>query len=79
MMNSTAAVNTVNGIREQINSLVNFPERNELDEDEALAELGVSKDYYIEAIPKLQSASLIFDVGSSFGLYLFEIWVRYDE
>lgn len=41
LKNPTAAVNTVNGIRKQINSLVNFPERNELDEDEVLAELGV--------------------------------------
>lgn len=46
LKNPTAAVNTVNGIREQINSLANFPERNELDEDEVLAELGVRKDYY---------------------------------
>lgn len=46
LKNPTAAVNTVNGIRKQINSLVNFPERNELDEDEVLAELGVRKDYY---------------------------------
>lgn len=46
LKNPTAAVNTVNGIRKQINSLENFPERNELDEDEVLAELGVRKDYY---------------------------------
>lgn len=46
LKNFTAAVNTVNGIRKQINSLANFPERNELDEDEVLAELGVRKDYY---------------------------------
>lgn len=46
LKNPTAAVNTVNGIRKQINSLANFPERNELDEDEVLAELGVRKDYY---------------------------------
>ena len=46
LKNPTAAVNTVNAIRKQINSLVNFPERNELDEDEVLAELGVRKDYY---------------------------------
>ena len=36
----------VKGIRTQINTLVNFPERNELDEDELLAGLGVRKDYY---------------------------------
>lgn len=46
LKNPTAAVNTVNGIRKQINSLANFPEQNELDEDEVLAELGVRKDYY---------------------------------
>ena len=44
--NPTAAVNTVRGIRKQINLLTNFPERNELDEDELLAELGVRQDYY---------------------------------
>ena len=36
----------VSGIRAKINSLVNFPEKNELDEDELLAGLGVRKDYY---------------------------------
>lgn len=46
LKNPTAVMNTVNGIRKQINSLANFPERNELDEDEVLAELGVRKDYY---------------------------------
>lgn len=30
----------------KINSLVTFPERNELDEDELLAGVGVRKDYY---------------------------------
>lgn len=44
--NPTAAVNTVRGKRKQINLLTNFPERNELDEDELLAELGVRQDYY---------------------------------
>lgn len=44
--NPTAAVNTVRGIRKQINLLTNFPERNELDEDELLSELGVRQDYY---------------------------------
>ena len=34
------------GIRAKINSLADFPERNELDEDELLAGLGVRKDYY---------------------------------
>ena len=46
LKNSSAAENTVSGIRAKINSLVNFPEKNELDEDELLAELGVRKDYY---------------------------------
>lgn len=44
--NPSAAENTVKGIRKQINSLINYPERNELDEDQMLAELGVRKDYY---------------------------------
>ena len=46
LKNPTASYNIVHGIRTQINSLVSFPERNELDEDEILAELGVRKDYY---------------------------------
>lgn len=46
LKNPLVAVNTVEGIRKQINSLSDFPERNELDEDETLAELGVRKDYY---------------------------------
>lgn len=46
LKNLSAAENTVRGIRAKINSLVNFPERNELDEDELLAGLGVRKDYY---------------------------------
>ncbi|MDE7365929.1 MAG: type II toxin-antitoxin system RelE/ParE family toxin [Lachnospiraceae bacterium] len=46
LKNPSAAENTVSGIRAKINSLVNFPERNELDEDELLARLGVRNDYY---------------------------------
>ena len=46
LKNPSAAENTVSGIRAKINSLANFPERNELDEDALLAELGVRKDYY---------------------------------
>lgn len=46
LKNPSTAENTVNGIRAKINSLVNFPERNELDEDELLAGLGVRKDYF---------------------------------
>ena len=46
LKNPTAAENTVKGIRTQINTLSSFPERNELDEDEILAGLGVRKDYY---------------------------------
>ena len=46
LKNPLAAVNTVEGIRKQINSLGDFPERNELDEDDKLAELGIRNDYY---------------------------------
>lgn len=46
LKNPSAAENTVSGIRAKINSLVDFSERNELDEDELLAGLGVRKDYY---------------------------------
>ena len=46
LKNPTAAENTIKGIRTQINSLSSFPERNELDEDEVLAGLGVRNDYY---------------------------------
>ena len=46
LKNPLAAVSTVEGIRKQIDSLCDFPERNELDEDEKLAELGIRKDYY---------------------------------
>lgn len=46
LLNPQAAVNTVRGIRKKINELQNFPERNELDEDTILAELGVRMDYY---------------------------------
>lgn len=44
--NPTVAINTVRGIRTQINSLSIFPERNALDDDELLAEFGIRKDYY---------------------------------
>lgn len=46
LKNPSAAERTVRGIRAKINSLADFPERNELDEDELLAGLGVRKDYY---------------------------------
>lgn len=46
LKNPIAAENTVRGIRKQINSLMDFPERNELDEDKILADLGVRMDYY---------------------------------
>ena len=46
LKNPDAAERIVRGIRKQVNLLTNFPERNELDEDESLAELGVRKDYY---------------------------------
>ena len=46
LKNPSADERTVRGIRAKINSLADFPERNELDEDELLAGLGVRKDYY---------------------------------
>lgn len=46
LKNPSVAQNTVRGLRAQIDTLSNFPERNELDEDEVLASLGVRKDYY---------------------------------
>lgn len=46
LKNPSAAVNTVKGIRKQINSLRTFPERNELDDDPTLASIGVGMDYY---------------------------------
>ena len=46
LKNPMAAVNTVKGIRKQINDLRTFPERNELDEDPVLANLGVRMDYF---------------------------------
>ena len=46
LKNPSAAEITVIGIRAKINSLADFPERNELDEDKLLAGLGVRKDYY---------------------------------
>lgn len=46
LKNPSGAENTIRGIRKQINSLLDFPERNQLDEDDLLAKLGVRKDYY---------------------------------
>ena len=46
LKNPSAAVNTVKGIRKQINSLRTFPERTELDDDPMLASIGVRMDYY---------------------------------
>ena len=46
LKNPSAVERTVRGIRAKINSLADFPERNELDEDKLLAGLGVRKDYY---------------------------------
>lgn len=46
LKNPSAAENIVSGIRAKIYSLVDFPERNELDEDKVLAGLGVRKEYY---------------------------------
>lgn len=46
LKNPSAAENIVSGIRAKIYSLVDFTERNELDEDKVLAGLGVRKEYY---------------------------------
>lgn len=46
LLNGDAAINKIKGIRKKINDLKYFPERNELDEDSYLAELGVRMDYY---------------------------------
>ena len=46
LKNPVAAVNTIKGIKALINSLSSFPQRNDLDEDESLAALGVRGDYY---------------------------------
>ena len=46
LKNPTAALNTVKGIQEKMNLLVNFPERNELDEDEVLSEMGIRAEYF---------------------------------
>lgn len=46
LLNPKAALDTVQGIRAQINKLECFPERNELDEDPILAAFGVRRDYY---------------------------------
>lgn len=44
--NPSAAVGIVQGIRKQINKLQIFPERNELDDDPVLANLGIRMDFY---------------------------------
>jgi len=46
LLNPRAALDTVQGIRAQINKLECFPERNELDDDSILAAFGVRMDYY---------------------------------
>lgn len=46
LMNPQASVNTIRGIRAQINKLGFMPERNDLDEDDLLAKLGIRMDYY---------------------------------
>ena len=46
LLNPKAALDTVQGIRAQINKLECFPERNEMDEDPTLAAFGVRMDYY---------------------------------
>ena len=46
LKNPSAAVGIVQGIRNQINKLQIFPERNELDDDPVLANLGIRMDFY---------------------------------
>ena len=46
LLNPTAAVSTVKGIRDQMNKLAYFPESHELEDDPILANLGVHKAYY---------------------------------
>ena len=46
LRNPDAAVNTVRGIRNKINSLQNFPYRNDFDSDSFLSDVGVRIDYY---------------------------------
>lgn len=41
----SAALNTVKGIRQQINALQTFPERNELDDDPVLSSFGVRRSW----------------------------------
>lgn len=41
-----AAKNIVLGIQRKMHSLEQFPDRNDLDEDEQLAELGIRQEYY---------------------------------
>ena len=53
LKNPLAAVNTVEGIRKQINSLGDFPERNELDEDEK-QNLRAELDYLARMAEKLK-------------------------
>lgn len=46
LKNPDAAKNTVQGVRRQINALQIFPERNDLDDDPYLADLGLRMDFY---------------------------------
>lgn len=46
LLNPSAAVNTVNGLRNQINKLQFLPQRNNLSADSFLASIGVRMDYY---------------------------------
>jgi plasmid stabilization system protein ParE len=48
LLNPSAAENTVKGIRSQVNTLQQFPDRHELDDDPVLEKLGVHKTYYKE-------------------------------
>ena len=46
LKNPQAAVDTIQGIKNKMHSLEILPERNELDEDRKLAELGIRQEYY---------------------------------
>ena len=46
LRNPSAAVSTVLGIRETINTLSQYPERHEVDNDEELAMRGIRRTYY---------------------------------
>ena len=46
LMNPQASLEIIKEIRNKINKLQTFPERNKLDDDKFLADIGVRIDYY---------------------------------